>query len=341
MTARLILALGIGGLAAIVALAIVLWKQMGVKSYGHPAGRIVRADQHLGVLIETRDAYMPSLKGVREQDARYSYTLWLIPETGDGDIRTIRLARGVASGSRTHNIGAQHAEGGILWLAIQNLQGIELATGQTATRPAPPSLINAPISQLMGSNEHPLEDYRAQSVKLPSGDWLIFASDEEVKTALKPGTRLYDNSTAKGTYRPRLLHTVTAEPGPIPRIATATALSGGGGGGGAGLPFKNGAFMRGIKGGSVVRFTNPDGFLVVHEQGDPVHPSMCLSRLNLDGSIVWTADTKIGRLTQVLPHEYLPAFVGELPQQLTEPLLAVIDLKTGAAKTKSLKGPLN
>jgi len=91
----------------------------------------------------------------------------------------------------------------------------------------------------------------------------------------------------------------------------------------------------------VFRFTNPDGFLVVHEQGDPVHPTMCLSRLNTDGSIAWTADTRIGRLTQVLPHESLPTFVGEPPQQLTEPMLAVVNLKDGTVKTRSLKGPLN
>lgn len=337
MNARLILVLGIAGIAAVAALAVILFKQMGVKSYGHPAGRVVRAGQHLGMLMETCDPYMPSLKGVSESNKSYSYALWLIPETGDGDVRTISQDRGVASGARTHNIGAQRFDNGVLWFSIKDLQGVDLASGKNTTQPAPASLVNAPISQLMGSNEHPLEEYRAQSVKLPSGEWLIFANDEEARTALKPGTRLYDNPSAKGTYRPRLLHTVTVEPGPTARIATATPLSGSG----SGVAFRNGAFMRATKGGSVVRFTHPDGFLIIHEQGDPVHPSMCLSRLNLDGSVAWTADTKIGRLTQVLPHETLPAFVGELPQQLTEPLLAVVHLKDGTVKTKSLKGPLN
>jgi hypothetical protein len=98
--------------------------------------------------------------------------------------------------------------------------------------------------------------------------------------------------------------------------------------------------MRSDKGGSVVRFSDPDGFLVVHDHGDPVHPSIHLSRVNIDGSIVWTADTRIGRLTQVLPHERLPAFVGELPGQLIERVLAVVDLKDGTVRTKSLKGPV-
>ncbi len=333
MNPRLLLALGVGGLAAVAALALGAWKQLGVKSYGHPAGRVVRAGHQLAVLMETRDPYMPSLKGADERNMSYSYALWLIPETGDGDVRTVRLARSVASGARTHNIGAQHFDRGVLWLTIQDLQGIDLASGQGTTTPAPASLVNAPISQLMGSNEHPLEQYRAQCVTLSSGDWLFLSTDDEAKTGLKTGTRLYDNASAAGTYKPRTLQVITAQPGPIPRLAGATRLGE--------WTFRNGAFMRSAKGGSVVRFTSPDGFLVVHEAGDPVHPTVQLSRLNTDGSVAWTADTQIGRLTQVLPDESLPAFVGELPQQLTEPMLAVVHLKDGTVKTKSLKGPLN
>lgn len=328
------LALGVGGLAAAVAIVFGLARQMGVKSYGSPAGRVVRAGQHLGVLIETRDPYFPSLKGRDERDMSYSYTLWLIPESGDGDIRTIRLDRAVASGDRTHNIGALQFDKGILWLAIKDLQGIDVTSGTKSAQPAPASLVSAPISQFMETSEFPLEQFRAQSVKLPSGEWLFLMNDDEVTADLKPGKRLYDDpATPKGTYKPRSLHTVTAAPGVIPSIGTVTRL--------ADREFRNGAFMRADKGGNVVRFSNPDGFLVVHDQGDPVHPSIHLSRVNADGSIAWTADTKIGRLTQVLPHDRLPAFVGELPQQLTEPLLAVVDLTSGTAKTKSLKGPLN
>ncbi len=333
MHARTVLALVVGGLAAAGALAVGVWKQAGVGSYGHPAGRVVRAGQHLGVVIQTRDRFLPSLKGTDERDARYSYSLWLIPESGDGDILTIRLDRGVASGARTHNIGAQRFDNGVLWFTIADLQGIDVSSGRRVNTPAPASLVNAPISQLMGANEHPLDGYRARCVTLPNGQWLFIASDDEVKSDLNAGARLYDNADAAGTYKRRTLHTVTAAPGPVPRLATAARLGD--------REFKNGAFMRSARGGGVVRFTDPDGFLVVHEQGDPVHPTVCLSRLSADGSIVWTADTGIGRLTQMLPHESLPAFVGERPRQLTEPMLSVVSLKDGTARAKSLKGPLN
>lgn len=339
MNARTIFALSIAGLAAVVAIVFGIWKQMGVKSYGYPAGRVVRAGQHLGVVMATCDPYMPSLKGVSESDKTYSYVLWLIPETADGDIRTVRLDRHVKSSDRTHNVGAQMFESAVLWLTIDNnsIRGIEVPSGNKSNLPPPAALVNAPISQLMGGgpNDNPIEEFRAQSVALPTGEWLVFANDDETKTLLKPGARLYDNPTAAAIpgFKLRTLHSVTAEPGPIPRVATAKRLGT--------QDFRRGAFMRSAKGGNVIRFTNPDGFLIVHEGGDPVHPTTRLSRLNTDGSIAWTADTKIGRLTQLLPHDTLPAFIGELPNQLTEPLLAVVNLKDGTVKTKSLKGPLN
>jgi len=330
---RSIVLLGVAGLAAALALGAALVKQLGVKSYGHPAGRVVRAGPNLGVLIETRDPYLPSLTGSHERDATYSYSLWLIPESGVGDTRTISLDRAVASGARTHNIGAQRFDSGVLWFTISDLRGIDVASGTLVTTPAPASLVNAPISELMASSQNPLEPYRARSLTLTSGQWLFLASDDEIKADLKPGTRLYDNADAKGTYQRRTLHTVTAQPGPIPRLAASSRLGD--------KEFKNGAFMRSTRAGSPVRFTDPEGVLVVHEQGDPVHPSVCLSRVNADGTIAWTADTGIGRLTQVLPHETLPAFVGELPNQLTEPTLTVVNLSDGTAHARSLKGPLN
>ncbi len=332
MHPRLILALGVGGLAAVCAMVFGAWKQVGVKSYGHPAGRVVRAGQHLCVLIETCDPYMPSLRGRSESDMRYSYALWVIGEAGDAG-RSIGLAQGVRSSERTHNIGAQWFENGVLWYTIGDLKGMDVASGRASSQAPPAALVNAPISQLMGTGGNPLEDFRSQSVTLATGERLVLANEDELSRNMKPGTRLYDNPTAEGTYKPRSLHTVTAQPGPIARIAEVKPLGS--------RPFRNGAFMRGTAGGDVVKFTNPDGFLVVHEGGDVVHPTVCLSRVSSDGTVVWTADTTIGRLTQVLPHGRLPAFVGELPQQLTEPLLAVVHLKDGTVRTKSLKGPLN
>lgn len=327
------LALGVGGLAAVAAVVFGISKQVGVKSYGSPTGKVVRAGQHLSVLIQTRDPYMPSLKGRSESDMSYSYSLWLIPETADGDITTVRLDRNVRSIDRMHTAGVHGYQNGVVWAATKDLVGVDVAAGKIVNTPVPAAIDKLTVSELLGGSEHPLEEYRAENVTLPNGDWLFMASDEEAKKDLAMGTRLSDNSTAKGTFWPRKLHFVTVQPGPIPRIATAAPVGT--------TEFKNAAFMRSSEGGKVVRFTNPDGFLIVHDAGDPVKSTVHFSRLNVDGSIAWTVDTKIGRFRQILPHESLPAFVGNFPGELTEPTLTVLNLKDGTVKTKSLKGPLN
>lgn len=326
------LILGIAGLAAAAALLFGLMKSVGVKSYGTPVGRVVRAGSHLAVLIETRNPYLPSLQGVPESRMSYAYDLWLIPETG-GPQRSFRLARSVRSGDRRHNHGAQRFENGVLWYTIQDLQGFDLASESTVTTPAPASIVNIPISQLLPPSDNPLIPYRAQSVTLASGERLSLLSVEEAKTALAPGARLHDNPDAAGTFWPRTLHRISAQPGPIPRLAASAPVST--------TEFRNAAFMRTAPNGPPVRFSNPEGYLMVHEAGDRVHPTVHLSRMNADGTIAWTADTRIGRLSDILPHDRLPAFVGQLPNQLTEPTLTVVNLESGQAVTTSLKGPLN
>lgn len=333
MNPRSMIALGVGGVAAIAAVVFGVTRQIGVKSYGQPIGKVMRAGQYFAVLMETRDPYLPSLKGRSENDMSYSYSLWLIPETCDGDIRSVRLDRNLASNARMHAPGVRAVQNGVVWVGIKDVRGIDAASGQAVSTAVPASIDNMPISQLLGSNDNPLEEYRAHDVTLSTGERFVLANDDELKSSFAAGTRLYDNSTAMGTYKSRSLQTITVQPGPIPRVATTARVGS--------TEFKNGAFMRSAQNASVVQFTNPDGFLIVHDGGDPVHPSARLSRVNIDGSIAWTADTKIGRISQVLPHENNPAFVGQAPQQLTEPLIAVVNLKDGSVKTNSLQGPLN
>ena len=103
----------------------------------------------------------------------------------------------------------------------------------------------------------------------------------------------------------------------------------------------NAAFMRAAEQSDVVRFTGPDGVLVVYEAGQPTARTVHIARVNLDGTIAWTADTRLGRLRQVLPHGQLPALVGDFENQLTEPALVVVRLSDGTVSRQSLKGPMN
>lgn len=333
MNIRSQFALVLGGLAASIAVAFGLARQMGVKSYGSPAGRVVRVGDHFAVLMQTRDPYMPSLKGRRESDMSYSFALWLIPESGDGDVRIIALDRGVRSSDRSQFAGVLGAVGDTVWLRIADLRGVDLDSGRIVKTQAPSSIANMPISKFLGPNDDPtLGPYRTTSVKLASGDWLVLADDTEARTHLAPGARLHDNTTSEGTYRNRTLYAVTAAAGPIARVATATHLTG--------VDLHNAAFMRSSADGDVVRFSNPEGLLLVYEAGGSAVRTIHFARINVDGSIAWTADTRMGRFAEILSDEHRPAFVGELENQLSEPMLAILTLKDGTLKSHSLKGPL-
>lgn len=333
MNAKIWIALVVGGAAAAIAMGVLLVRPIGVKSYGRPVGRVIRTSEHLAVLMETCDPYFPTLQGRKESDKSYSYALWLIPETGVGKVRVIPLNRRVKSGQRSQFAGVLGMVGNTVWLRIADITGVDVTSERTVTAAPPPSIANMPISEFLGPHHTPtLGPYRTTAVVRPSGEWLVLADEEESKTELKPGTQLSDNSTSKGTYRDRALYAVTAQSGPIPRLAASTHLPG--------VKMHNAAFLRAKPNGEVIRFSNPYGYLLVYEAARTAERTFHLSRVNVDGSIAWTVDTRMGGLTEVLPHEQWLTFVGELENKLSEPMLAVMDLKSGTIKHHSLKGPL-
>jgi hypothetical protein len=65
--------------------------------------------------------------------------------------------------------------------------------------------------------------------------------------------------------------------------------------------------------------------------------------MHVDGSLAWTTDTTIERLTQLLPHDTLPAFVGELVKTASpinpHPAIVVVNVTDGTMNVKSLVAP--
>jgi len=325
------LALCIGGAAAIAAALFGAARQVGVKSYAYPVGRVARAGEQLAVLMERREPYLPSLRGRSESDMSYSHDLWLIPASGDGSIRKIRVARGVRSSDRSQFAGIVGIDGGDVWLRIQDLHGYDLNSGRPISKLPPHSIANMPISQFLGPINAPaLGPYRAHTAMLSEGKWLTLADEQEASTRIGRSERLFHNQTAEGTYRCRSLYAVSAESGPIPRVMDAHRM-----------PLEelhNAAFLRTTEDGEIARFSGPDGFLIVYEAGDPAARTTHFARLNIDGSISWATDSTLGRLKQILPHPSTPAFIGELPGKPSETVLSILHLSDGSIKTLVLKG---
>lgn len=337
MPTRTSITLVLGGITALIALLAGACRQMGVRSYGSPAGRVVRAGSHLAVIIQTRDPYLPSLKGVPEDRMSYSYDLWLFPDSGTSPHTTAKLARSVRSSDRAHYVGPQHFENGVLWFSISDVQGFDLAAGSITSQPVPRHVDSIPISQLIGSNSPPEEPFLAKGILWSPSDWFTLATDEEAAADLAPTARLNANADASPRRSPRTLRRATVVTDPLARIgSTDTGVTS--------PPFRHAAFLRDAAGGQVIRFANPDSFLVFHREGDSIHPTLRLSRVGLDGATIWTMDTQIDTVTQVLPHPTSPAFVGERyigPNKLAEPILAIARLDLGTVHIHSLRADPN
>lgn len=331
MNARLALSLGLGAAVVCAALLIVGLRQLGVRSYGYPVGRVVRAGNALAVLIQTREPYMPSLRGVPESRMSYRYSLWLIPADGSGPPRKLPVARAIRSADRPPTIGVHAYERGVVWLQVTDLIGIDASTGQVVRQAPAPAIANMPVSQLLATDDHPLDTLRARGVNTQTSTWLGLATDEEARNILAPGARVSDNDDAVGTYQPRRLYLATLEQSPRPRITSAIPAEKN--------TYKNGAILRTGPGGAPVRYTGPDGLAVIHEQGSVTRPTIRITRVDLAGREAWTLDTTISRVTQCFPDAVVPIIVGEQPStdmKMGDPVIAIVHLATGAVQVVSL-----
>ncbi len=335
MHPRIFISLLVTVLAAITAMLFGIKKQVGVRSYGYPAGRVMRAGPYLAVVIQKCDPYLPALQGTSEDKKSYSYHLWLVPETAAGDTRSASLVRSVRSRDRRHYVGIERVESGVVWYSTSATAGVDYTTLKPANMAVPASVASIPISQLLGSSRPPDEPYRARIAQLGSEEWLMLATELDARNDLKAGFGMPRNTDAQTTFKPRTLYRVSTKTDQRPQIESFAAVTP--------LTVRNAAFLRTGATGELYRFTNPDGLLLIHE-GDPNTPSTVrLSRMNLDGTFAWTSDTTIQRLTQLLPHDTLPAFVGELATSATpinpHPAVAVINVGDGTVNVKSLIAP--
>lgn len=332
MHPRVLISLVVTVLAGIAAIFFGIKKQVGVRSHGYPAGRVMRAGPHLAVVMERCDPYMPTLQGTAESRKSYSYELWLVPQTAVGETRVAPLAKSVRSGDRRHYVGVERVEGGVVWYSTSDTAGVDYTTLQRTAAAVPASVASIPISQLAGTSSPPDAPYRARVAQIGQDEWLMLATELDARNDLKAGFSMPRNTDAERTREARTLYRVTTKTDTRPRIETFSTVTA--------LTVRNAAFLRSSTTGELYRFTHPDGLLLIHEGDAGTASTVRLSRMNLDGTLAWTTDSTIQRLTQVLPHDTLPAFVGELVTAATplnpHPAIAVINVNDGSVNVKSL-----
>jgi hypothetical protein len=90
-----------------------------------------------------------------------------------------------------------------------------------------------------------------------------------------------------------------------------------------------------------LRLENPDSALMIHTSAPGGTGTLVVSRVDYQGNLVWSTDTGLDRfrLKQILPGDGVLAFIGErppIPDKLSEPLIVLVESKTGKLTSHSL-----
>jgi hypothetical protein len=90
-----------------------------------------------------------------------------------------------------------------------------------------------------------------------------------------------------------------------------------------------------------LRIDGPASALMVHTVKPGLSGRLVVSRVDMDGRLLWTTETGLDRfsVSQILPGEKAFAFVGTRPPvegKLSEPLVVLVDNATGGLTVHSL-----
>ena len=90
-----------------------------------------------------------------------------------------------------------------------------------------------------------------------------------------------------------------------------------------------------------LEIADPPSVLMEYTSAPGLHGTLVIARVDLNGKVLWTADTGLDRflLQRILPDADAFAFVGTRPPvegKLSEPLVVVVDNVTGKMTSHSL-----
>jgi hypothetical protein len=199
-----------------------------------------------------------------------------------------------------------------------------------AASPTPPKASNARFER------HAPGDYLAAGY-LPAPDtWVGLHSSREIAGRFRPGKWVRPVEGADDAKDMRRLYRGDLERGSDSarhRIAAMAPLGD--------MEFLNAAFLRMDDKSEPLQLKTPDGALLIHTSAPGLSGTVVVSRVTHGGDILWRADTGLDRfrLQQILPGAEVSAFVGSrppIPDKLSEPLVVLVDNKSGKTTSHSL-----
>lgn len=376
-TAKAKIALAAG--TVLLAAAVALWgmkKSLSIRvPHGVPVGASVRTPGEIATLIQTLEAYVPSLHRNPARD-RFRLSLYLHPVDGGSAGRTFPLGEGLEA-QQVQWATLLGCDGRTVWFKLGDLGGVDLETGRRIgpadLRAANPQLAGPwddprrfsfdralqlsladrtvveidpgslkatplPLDRTAAANRmtSDAQDYLCAGVRPSPAEWLGLHSPEEADTEFRPKSRLTRGN--RQVSAKVLRHLYRGQLGPeLERghreILSLVPISS--------ETYLNAAFVRAGAGQEPLLLTEGAGHLMVFTSTPGLAGTLVVARVDPQGNVAWKTDTGIDRfkLAQILPDPRQVAFIGTRPPaagKVPEPILVIIDTRTGEASTSTL-----
>lgn len=343
-----------------------------IKSTGTPLGPAMCVPGHIVQIISTQERYLPTLHRRPDKD-RFRLDLLVISLANPAQQQTITLIR-----QQSHNVlqpmtKILGADGDVVWVQALDLFAVNVKTGrvlrrrdvQQANPELEPFLATATFDfteKLIAVSPDRKQAYAVSAdtlkvtsttaprptgwvspgagpeVMLCSGgmispdEWLGALAAKELTGSYKPGLSLPRDFSVNTAKESRQLYRARIATNDIrPRIESMDRL--------ADTEYRTGAFIRSGRDATILRLSEPDSVLLTWRTSYLKDGTNLVARIALDGQVLWTSDTGIDYLKQILPGAEQTAFLGErppVPNKVPEPILVLVHTATGATTTISL-----
>lgn len=328
-------ALALGAIALLV--AGVLWFKRTVlvidPGKGSPLGLSLRSDRHIATLIQSLEAYTPSLHRDGSKD-RFTVSIFIVPLDGGGPkLIPIVHERSFSSFQLAKVLGS---DGRTLWFDVNGVGGVDLKTYELV----PPGQRPVDAASLQGAQASPItprpDAFLAAGLITAPGSWLGLHSPEELAGEFAPKKFVRRIVRQDDAEQLRRFHRGVLE-GPVEdkyhRITSMTPVGE--------EEYLNAAFLRMDDHSEPIRPDRSDGALMLYTSRPGMGATLMVARVSLEGDVLWHVDTGIDRssMQQFLPGETTTAFVGTRPRKagkVPEPLLVIVDHGKGTLRTLSL-----
>jgi hypothetical protein len=364
----------IGAVLVLLTVFLAVWQFGTIKSTGIPLGYAARVPNGIVQIIRTQERYLPSLKRNPDHD-RFRLDLLVVSLTEPTRQEMIALTRGQDRSALQPMTRILGAEKDLVWLLAPDLLAVNLKSKQVhhlkdlqrtnpelqlflktarfefdrqlvavspdwqqaycfaadtlraSACPPPPR-----TSSIAGIGAETPNGSLCSGGSLDPSNWFGVLAQRDATNSFKQGFSLPREFPLNPKDEARQLYLARLDANSArPRITMIEPASE--------RTYRGAALLREAAGAGVLRLNDPHSVLMVHRLSGELNAPWMLVRITPENKTIWTVNTGIGTLKQLLPDPALVALIGERPpiaNRVPESILVLIDTSTGATNTISL-----